>query len=83
MFGQRTISWLGWLSIKKSFHIHYVNVIIFISSQIDGHDSGTESDGDLDQEDDLIQEHDMELSKSRHHLLTSVRCCNFDPSPRV
>ncbi|KFB47782.1 hypothetical protein ZHAS_00015855 [Anopheles sinensis] len=30
---------------------------------IDGHDSGTESDGDLEQEDDLIQEHEMELSK--------------------
>uniref|UniRef100_A0A182QB90 Uncharacterized protein n=1 Tax=Anopheles farauti TaxID=69004 RepID=A0A182QB90_9DIPT len=29
---------------------------------IDGHDSGTESDGDLEQEDDLIQEHEMELS---------------------
>lgn len=37
------------------------------NEKIDGHDSGTESDGDLDQEDDLIQEHDMELSKSRHH----------------
>uniref|UniRef100_A0A182SWC1 Uncharacterized protein n=1 Tax=Anopheles maculatus TaxID=74869 RepID=A0A182SWC1_9DIPT len=34
-----------------------------ILKKIDGHDSGTESDGDLEQEDDLIQEHEMELSK--------------------
>ncbi|XP_049536416.1 homeobox protein B-H2 isoform X2 [Anopheles darlingi] len=33
-------------------------------STIDGHDSGTESDGDLEQEDDLIPEHEMELSLS-------------------
>lgn len=32
------------------------------SLQIDGHDSGTESDGDLDPEDEL---HEMELSKYR------------------
>lgn len=30
--------------------------------QIDGHDSGTESDGDLDPDDDF-NEQDMELSK--------------------
>ena len=43
----------------------YANSFVFFFSilQIDGHDSGTESDGDLDQEDDLIHEHDMELSK--------------------
>ncbi|XP_050079007.1 midnolin homolog [Anopheles maculipalpis] len=35
-----------------------------VNEKIDGHDSGTESDGDLEQEDDLIQEHEMELSLS-------------------
>lgn len=31
--------------------------------QIDGHDSGTESDGDLDAEEDFQQEREIELSK--------------------
>ncbi|XP_058814218.1 latrophilin Cirl isoform X2 [Topomyia yanbarensis] len=49
---------------------------------IDGHDSGTESDGDLDQEDDLIQEHDMELSLSSRHDTaspTDTACSSESP----
>ncbi|XP_021702703.1 uncharacterized protein LOC5572816 isoform X2 [Aedes aegypti] len=50
---------------------------------IDGHDSGTESDGDLDQEDDLIQEHDMELSlSSRQDTVspTDTACSSESPA---
>ncbi|XP_058451919.1 MOB kinase activator-like 2 isoform X2 [Malaya genurostris] len=49
---------------------------------IDGHDSGTESDGDLEQEDDLIQEHDMELSLSSRHDTaspTDTACSSESP----
>ncbi|XP_055547718.1 uncharacterized protein LOC129731617 isoform X2 [Wyeomyia smithii] len=50
---------------------------------IDGHDSGTESDGDLDQEDDLIQEHDMELSLSSRQDTaspTDTACSSESPA---
>lgn len=36
--------------------------IYFFYLQIDGHDSGTESDGEINQTDEL-RDHDMELSK--------------------
>ncbi|XP_035917419.1 midnolin homolog isoform X2 [Anopheles stephensi] len=52
-------------------------------SSIDGHDSGTESDGDLEQEDDLIQEHEMELSlSSRQDTVspTDTACSSESPA---
>lgn len=53
------------------------------NEKIDGHDSGTESDGDLDQEDDLIQEHDMELSLSSRQDTaspTDTACSSESPA---
>ncbi|XP_049283613.1 lateral signaling target protein 2 homolog isoform X1 [Anopheles funestus] len=54
-----------------------------VNEKIDGHDSGTESDGDLDQEDDLIQEHEMELSlSSRQDTVspTDTACSSESPA---
>ncbi|XP_061515211.1 protein disconnected isoform X2 [Anopheles gambiae] len=56
---------------------------LFPSRRIDGHDSGTESDGDLEQEDDLIQEHEMELSlSSRQDTVspTDTACSSESPA---
>ncbi|XP_053664925.1 lateral signaling target protein 2 homolog [Anopheles marshallii] len=54
-----------------------------VNEKIDGHDSGTESDGDLEQEDDLIQEHEMELSlSSRQDTVspTDTACSSESPA---
>uniref|UniRef100_A0AAG5DRQ9 Uncharacterized protein n=1 Tax=Anopheles atroparvus TaxID=41427 RepID=A0AAG5DRQ9_ANOAO len=53
------------------------------NEKIDGHDSGTESDGDLEQEDDLIQEHEMELSLSSRQDTaspTDTACSSESPA---
>lgn len=46
---------------KDNFHQNFALFSLYF--QIDGHDSGTESDGDLDDDDRLNHEEEMDLSK--------------------
>lgn len=48
-----------------------INCFSFCTFQIDGHDSGTESDGDLNNRDEL-HEHDMDLSEYYITLLNYI-----------
>lgn len=54
-----------------------------LHEKIDGHDSGTESDGDLDAQEDFQHEPDIELSMSSRHDTTSptdTACSSESPA---